>query len=73
MPLSPFSNSGDLGTRMDASPVGIFAKRDIPFMMGVTEKTPAGVRGGHLAKLKKSKNFILQEVAQILKGQIEAF
>ncbi len=67
------SNSDNLGARMDASLLGYFAKKEIPFMMEVAEKTPTDVKGGHLAKLRNSGRFILREAAQCPKEEIVAF
>jgi len=67
------SNSDNLGARMDASLLGYFAKKEIPFMMEVAEKTPSDVKGGHLAKLRNSGRFILRESAQCPAEEIVAF
>jgi UTP--glucose-1-phosphate uridylyltransferase len=58
---------------MDAPLLGYFAKKEIPFMMEVAEKTPSDVKGGHLAKLKKNGRFILREASQCPKEEIVAF
>ncbi len=67
------SNSDNLGARMDASLLGYFAKKDIPFMMEVAEKTPSDVKGGHLAKLRENGRFILREAAQCPESEMVAF
>ena len=67
------SNSDNLGARMDASLLGYFAKREIPFMMEVAVKTPSDIKGGHLAILKKNDRFVLREAAQCPKNEIAAF
>jgi UTP--glucose-1-phosphate uridylyltransferase len=67
------SNSDNLGARMDASLLGYFAKKEIPFLMEVAEKTPADVKGGHLAKLRNSGRFVLREAAQCPQEEIVAF
>ncbi len=67
------SNSDNLGARMDASLLGFFAKKEIPFMMEVAEKTPSDVKGGHLAKLRNNDRFVLREAAQCPKEEIVAF
>jgi len=67
------SNSDNLGARMDASLLGYLAQKKIPFMMEVAEKTPADVKGGHLAKLRNSGRFILREAAQCPPEEIVAF
>ena len=67
------SNSDNLGARMDETLLGYFAKKEIPFMMEVAEKTPSDVKGGHLATLKKNGRFILREAAQCPRAEISAF
>ena len=67
------SNSDNLGARVDASLLGYFAKKEIPFMMEVAEKTPSDVKGGHLARLRKNGRFILREAAQCPADEIVAF
>ena len=67
------SNSDNLGAQMDASLLGYFAKKEIPFMMEVAEKTPSDVKGGHLAKLRNNDRFVLREAAQCPKEEIVAF
>jgi UTP--glucose-1-phosphate uridylyltransferase len=67
------SNADNLGARMDASLLGYFAKKEIPFLMEVAEKTPSDVKGGHLAKLKNCGRFILREAAQCPAEEIVAF
>ena len=67
------SNSDNLGAQMDASLLGFFAKKEIPFMMEVAEKTPSDVKGGHLAKLRNNGRFVLREAAQCPKEEIVAF
>lgn len=67
------SNSDNLGARMDASLLGYFAKKEIPFMMEVAEKTPSDVKGGHLATLRNNGRFVLREAAQCPKEEVVAF
>ncbi len=57
------SNSDNLGARLDESLLGYFAKNQFPFMMEVAEKTPADMKGGHLAQHKNGR-LVLREVAQ---------
>jgi UTP--glucose-1-phosphate uridylyltransferase len=52
-----------LGARLDESLLGYFAKNQFPFMMEVAEKTPADMKGGHLAQHKNGR-LVLREVAQ---------
>lgn len=57
------SNSDNLGARLDESLLGYFAHNQFPFMMEVAEKTPADMKGGHLARHKNGR-LILREAAQ---------
>ncbi len=57
------SNSDNLGARLDESLLGYFAHHQFPFMMEVAEKTPADIKGGHLARHKNGR-LILREAAQ---------
>jgi UTP--glucose-1-phosphate uridylyltransferase len=66
------SNSDNLGARLDESLLGYFAKHQFPFMMEVAEKTPADIKGGHVAR-HKSGRLILREAAQCPKDEIGAF
>jgi len=66
------SNSDNLGARLDESLLGYFAKHQFPFMMEVAEKTPADIKGGHVAR-HKSGRLILREAAQCPKNELDAF
>ncbi len=66
------SNSDNLGAGMDASLLGYFSEKNFPFMMEVAEKTPADLKGGHLAR-KKNGRLILREIAQCPKEEVGAF
>ena len=66
------SNSDNLGARLDESLLGYFAKHQFPFMMEVAEKTPADIKGGHLARHKNGR-LILREAVQCPKDEISAF
>ncbi len=66
------SNSDNLGAGMDASLLGYFSENRFPFMMEVAEKTPADLKGGHLAR-KKNGRLILREVAQCHESELSAF
>ena len=57
------SNSDNLGARLDESLLGYLANNQFPFMMEVAKKTPADMKGGHLAQHKNGR-LILREVAQ---------
>jgi UTP--glucose-1-phosphate uridylyltransferase len=66
------SNSDNLGARLDEALLGYFVKHQFPFMMEVAEKTPADIKGGHLARLNNGR-LILREAAQCPKSEISAF
>ena len=65
-------NSDNLGAAVDAALLGYFVHHRFPFMMEVAEKTPADVKGGHLARHVNSR-LILREAAQCPKEEIAAF
>jgi len=66
------SNSDNLGARLDESLLGYFAKNQFPFMMEVALKTPADLKGGHVARHKNGR-LILREAAQCPKDELDAF
>jgi UTP--glucose-1-phosphate uridylyltransferase len=66
------SNSDNLGARLDESLLGYFAHHHFPFMMEVAEKTPADIKGGHLARHKNGR-LILREAAQCPANELDAF
>jgi UTP--glucose-1-phosphate uridylyltransferase len=65
-------NLDNLGARMDPSLLGYFAENRFAFMMEVAEKTPADIKGGHLAR-RRSGRLILREAAQCPKEERIAF
>lgn len=65
-------NLDNLGARMDPSLLGYFAENRFAFMMEVAEKTPADIKGGHLAR-HRSGRFILREAAQCPEDELAAF
>jgi UTP--glucose-1-phosphate uridylyltransferase len=65
-------NLDNLGARMETSLLGYFAEHQFPFMMEVAEKTPADIKGGHLAR-QKTGRLILREAAQCPQDEIAAF
>ena len=65
-------NLDNLGARMETSLLGYFAEHQFPFMMEVAEKTPADIKGGHLARQKNGR-LILREAAQCPRAEIAAF
>jgi UTP--glucose-1-phosphate uridylyltransferase len=66
------SNSDNLGARLDESLLGYFVNHQFPFMMEVAEKTPADIKGGHLARHANGR-LILRESAQCPATEIETF
>jgi UTP--glucose-1-phosphate uridylyltransferase len=66
------SNSDNLGARLDESLLGYFTHHQFPFMMEVAEKTPADIKGGHLARHKNGR-LILREAAQCPADELDAF
>ena len=66
------SNSDNLGATLDFSLLGYFSTHNFPFMMEVAERTPADLKGGHLARLKTGQ-FVLREIAQCPKDEIASF
>jgi UTP--glucose-1-phosphate uridylyltransferase len=65
-------NSDNLGAGIEESLLGYFADKRFPFMMEVAEKTPADIKGGHLARHRNGR-LILREAAQCPKSEITAF
>lgn len=66
------SNSDNLGAAMDESLLGYFSENNFPFMMEVAERTPADLKGGHLARYKNGR-LILREAAQCPNDELNAF
>ncbi len=66
------SNSDNLGASMDERLLGYFAEKDFPFMMEAARRTPADVKGGHLARAK-SGGLLLRESAQCPDAELDAF
>ena len=66
------SNSDNLGARLDESLLGYFAHNQFPFMMEVAQKTPADIKGGHLARHQNGR-LILREAAQCPADELNAF
>ena len=67
------SNSDNLGAAMDPLLLGYFAQQGYPFMMEVCEKTPADIKGGHLARYRVDGRLVLREAAQCPPGELAAF
>jgi len=66
------SNSDNLGATLDESLLGYFAHNHFPLMMEVAERTPADLKGGHLAKHHDGR-LLLREIAQCPADEIDAF
>jgi UTP--glucose-1-phosphate uridylyltransferase len=66
------SNLDNLGARLDEALLGYFVKNQFPFMMEVAQKTPADIKGGHLARHKNGR-LLLREAAQCPKNELDAF
>lgn len=66
------SNSDNLGATMAPALLGYFAKKEIPFMMEVARRTPADLKGGHLARHRNGR-LILREIAQCPEEETDAF
>jgi UTP--glucose-1-phosphate uridylyltransferase len=65
-------NLDNLGARMETSLLGYFAEGQFAFMMEVAEKTPADIKGGHLARHHRGR-LLLREAAQCPREEITAF
>jgi UTP--glucose-1-phosphate uridylyltransferase len=65
-------NLDNLGAGMEESLLGYFAENGFSFMMEVAEKTPADVKGGHLARHQNGR-LLLREAAQCPPDEIAAF
>jgi UTP--glucose-1-phosphate uridylyltransferase len=66
------SNSDNLGARLDESILGYFAHHQYAFMMEVAEKTPADMKGGHLARHENGR-LILRESGQCPEDEQASF
>ena len=65
-------NLDNLGAGMEESLLGYFAENGFSFMMEVAEKTPADIKGGHLARHQNGR-LLLREAAQCPRDEIAAF
>jgi len=65
-------NSDNLGASMADALLGYFAEKGFPFMMEAARRTPADVKGGHLARHKNGR-LILRESAQCPEDELDAF
>ena len=66
------SNSDNLGATLDECLLGYFSANGFPFMMEVARRTPADLKGGHIARHKKG-NLVLREIAQCPECEIAEF
>ena len=66
------ANSDNLGATLDETLLGFFAAHGPSFMMEVAERTPADLKGGHLARYKNGP-LVLREIAQCPKNELAAF
>jgi UTP--glucose-1-phosphate uridylyltransferase len=66
------SNSDNLGATLDEGILGYFAQNSFPFLMEVAQRTPADVKGGHLARYKEG-GLLLRESAQCPEKELNAF
>jgi UTP--glucose-1-phosphate uridylyltransferase len=59
------ANVDNLGADLDLTILGLFVQRRLPFLMEVTDRTPADAKGGHLAWLRgPDRRLVLRESAQ---------
>ena len=65
-------NSDNLGAVLDPVLLGYFTRRGLPFMMEVAERTPADLKGGHLAR-RMDGRLVLREAAQCPARELDAF
>ncbi|MDQ3248506.1 MAG: UTP--glucose-1-phosphate uridylyltransferase, partial [Chloroflexota bacterium] len=66
------SNADNLGATIDLNILGYIAKKELPFLMEVAQRTPADAKGGHLA-LSPDGELLLREVAQCPPDELDAF
>lgn len=67
------SNSDNLGSSIDETLLGYFAENEFPFMMEVAKRTPADIKGGHLARHEENRRLILREAAQCPGEETDTF
>ena len=66
------ANSDNLGACMESDLLGYFAEKSFDFMMEVSDRTPADMKGGHVAR-HKNQRLILREAAQCPPMELDAF
>ena len=64
------ANSDNLGATLDETLLGYFSEKALPFMMEVSLRTPADIKGGHLA-FHRDGRLILREVAQCPEDELD--
>jgi UTP--glucose-1-phosphate uridylyltransferase len=67
------SNSDNLGAAPEPSIVGWFAGSGAPYAAEVCARTPADLKGGHLAVRRSDGRLILRETAQTSEEDLKAF
>jgi UTP--glucose-1-phosphate uridylyltransferase len=68
-----FSNSDNLGARIDPRIAGFVASEEIPFLMEVIEGTAAERKGGHIARRRGDGQLVLREIAQTPPEEEDSF
>ena len=66
------SNADNLGATLDPALLGHLAHTGCPFIMEVTDRTPADRKGGHLAA-RKEGGLLLREIAQCPETEVDDF
>jgi UTP--glucose-1-phosphate uridylyltransferase len=66
------ANSDNLAACMDTALLGFFSAEKIPFMMEVSDRTPADMKGGHVAGTRDGR-YKLRETAQCPEDELDAF
>ncbi len=66
------SNSDNLAATVDESLLGFMAENRISMIMEVAERTPADLKGGHLARHRNGR-LVLREIAQCPPDEVAAF
>lgn len=66
------ANADNLGATLDNTLLGYFAEQRYPIMMEVAKRTPADMKGGHLARHKNGR-LVLREIAQCPEEEHGAF
>ncbi len=68
------ANVDNLGADLDLRILGFLICHRLPFLMEVTDRTPADAKGGHLAwRRGPDRKLVLRESAQCAKEDLEAF